>query len=196
MIQSMLSIAVVIGVALLAGFRPAAGPLAWIAAIGVLAMITFALTWLSVALGLVSQSIETASNLPMFLVLLPFLGSGFAPTHSMPAGVRWFAENQPFTPVIETFRGLLLGSPIGSNAVIAAAWCAGIALLSPLVKEAVQPQGLAAQVSLPARQRGDSQSQRLRIPAIMAQRGPGQVTAVLPRRPWPGTRAAGPAARC
>ena len=95
-------------------------------------MITFALTWLSVALGLVSQSIETASNLPMFLVLLPFLGSGFAPTHSMPAGVRWFAENQPFTPVIETLRGLLLGGPIGSNAVIAAAWCAGIALLSYL----------------------------------------------------------------
>ena len=111
MIQTMLSMAVVIGVALLVGFRPTAGPVDWVAAIGVLAMITFALTWLSVALGMVSKSVETASNLPMSLMLLPFLGSGFVPTDSMPAGVRWFAEYQPFTPVIETLRGLLTGHP-------------------------------------------------------------------------------------
>ena len=86
MIQTMLSMAVVIGVALLIGFRPTAGPVDWLAAVGVLAMITFALTWLSVALGMVSKSVETASNLPMFLMLLPFLGSGFVPTDSMPAG--------------------------------------------------------------------------------------------------------------
>ena len=111
MIQTMLSMAVVIGVALLVGFRPTAGPVDWIAAIGVLAMITLALTWLSVALGMVSKSVETASNLPMFLMLLPFLGSGFVPTDSMPAGVRWFAENQPFTPIMETLRGLADGHP-------------------------------------------------------------------------------------
>jgi ABC-2 type transport system permease protein len=132
MIQSMLSIVVVLGVALLIGFRPTAGPVAWIAVIGVLAMTTFALTWLSVAFGLVSKSVEAASNLPMLLVLLPFLGSGFVPTHSMPAGLRWFAEYQPFTPVTETLRGLLLGAPIGNNAIISAAWCAGIALLAYL----------------------------------------------------------------
>jgi ABC-2 type transport system permease protein len=132
MIQTMLSIAVVIGVALLVGFRPTAGPGDWITAIGVLAMITLALTWLSVALGMVSKSVETASNLPMFLMLLPFLGSGFVPTDSMPAGVRWFAEYQPFTPATETLRGLLLGTPIGNNAIIAVAWCAGIALLGYL----------------------------------------------------------------
>jgi ABC-2 type transport system permease protein len=132
MIQAMLSIAVVIGVALLTGFRPTAGPLAWMAAIGVLAMITFALTWLSVALGLVSKSVETASNSPMFLVLLPFLGSSFVPTHSMPAGLRWFAQYQPFTPATETLRGLLMGTPIGHNAIIAIAWCAGIALFAYL----------------------------------------------------------------
>jgi ABC-2 type transport system permease protein len=68
----------------------------------------------------------------MFLLLLPFLGSAFVPTDSMPAGLRWFAEYQPFTPATETVRGLLLGTPIGSNAVIAVAWCAGIALLSYL----------------------------------------------------------------
>ena len=68
----------------------------------------------------------------MFLTLLPFLGSGFVPTDSMPAGLRWFAEYQPFTPVIETLRGLLLGTPIGSNAVIAIGWSVGIALASYL----------------------------------------------------------------
>ncbi|MDQ6898213.1 MAG: ABC transporter permease [Candidatus Dormibacteraeota bacterium] len=129
MIQTMLSLAVVIGVALLMGFRPSAGPLAWIAAIGLLAMVTFALIWLCVALGLVSKSVETASNLPMFLMLLPFLGSGFVPTGSMPAGVRWFAEYQPFTPVIETLRGLLTGTPIGNSAILAVAWCAAITVV-------------------------------------------------------------------
>jgi ABC-2 type transport system permease protein len=132
MIQGMLSIAVVVGVALLTGFRPTAAPAAWMAAIGVLAMITFALTWLSVALGLAAKTVEAASNTPMFLILLPFLGSGFVPTRSMPAGLRWFAEYQPFTPVTETLRGLLLGTPIGDNAMISAAWCAGIALLAYL----------------------------------------------------------------
>ena len=113
MIQTMLSMAVVIAVALLVGFRPTASAAEWIGVVGVLAMIAFALIWLSVALGMVSDSVETASNLPMPLVFLPFLGSGFVPTDSMPTGLRWFAEYQSFTPVIETLRGLLLGSPIG-----------------------------------------------------------------------------------
>jgi ABC-2 type transport system permease protein len=95
-------------------------------------LITFAITWLSVALGLVSGSAETASNLPMFLMILPFLGSGFVPAHSMPAGLRWFAEYQPFTPVIQTVRGLLAGGPIGDNAIMAIAWGVGIAALSYL----------------------------------------------------------------
>jgi ABC-2 type transport system permease protein len=132
MIQSMLGVAIVFGIAALIGFRPTASVAAWIAAIGVLAMISFALIWLSVALGLVSKNVETASNLPMFLLLLPFLGSGFVPTDSMPAGLRWFAEYQPFTPATQTVRGLLMGTPIGNNAIIAVAWCAGIALLSYL----------------------------------------------------------------
>ena len=118
MIQTMLSTAVVIGVALLIGFRPNAGLAEWIATVGVIAMTTFALTWLSVALGMVSKSVETASNLPMPLLLLPFLGSGFVPTDSMPVGLRWFAEYQPFTPVIETLRGLLLSTSIGNSAFI------------------------------------------------------------------------------
>ncbi|MEH1058588.1 ABC transporter permease [Micromonospora sp. CPCC 206171] len=132
LVQTMLCIAVLLGVALAIGFRPTATPLEWLAAAGVLVAITFALIWLSVALGLVSDSVETASNLPMFLILLPFLGSGFVPTDTMPAGLRWFADHQPFTPVTETLRGLLLDSGIGNSAAIALAWCAAISLLSYL----------------------------------------------------------------
>ena len=73
---------------------------------------------------------ESASNLPMFLTLLPFLGSGFVPTASMPVGLRWFAEYQPFTPVTETVRGLLVGGPVASHALVSAAWAVGIALVS------------------------------------------------------------------
>jgi ABC-2 type transport system permease protein len=131
-IQTLLSMAVVIGVALAIGFRPSARPLQWIAAAGVLTMLVLALTWLSVALGLASKTVESASNAPMPLMLLPFLGSGFVTTQSMPAGLRWFAENQPFTPVINTLRGLLLGTPIGNSAIIAIAWSAGIALVGYL----------------------------------------------------------------
>jgi len=132
MIQTMISIAVVIGVALLLGFRPTAGLAEWIVATGLLAMITFAVIWLSVALGMVSKSVETASNLPMPLVLLPFLGSGFVPTDSLPAGLRWFAEYQPFTPIIETLRGLLMGTPIDNSGALSVAWCVGIALVGYL----------------------------------------------------------------
>jgi len=127
-IQAAFSVAVVIGVALLVGFRPVAGLGGWLATAGFLMVVTFALVWLSVALGQVSKSVETASNLPMLLVLLPFLGSGFVPTDSMPAGLRWFAEYQPFTPVIETLRGLLMDEPVGNNAWIALAWSVLIAL--------------------------------------------------------------------
>jgi ABC-2 type transport system permease protein len=125
-LQAMLATGLVIGVALLIGFRPTADAVRWIEAIGVLAMVTFAFTWLAVALGLVSKTPETASNLPLPLLLLPFLGSGFVPTGSMPVGLRWFAEYQPFTPIIETLRSLLIGTPLGLNAVLAVAWCGAI----------------------------------------------------------------------
>jgi ABC-2 type transport system permease protein len=131
-VQTMLSLAVVTGVALLIGFRSNASPVEWVAAAGVLALIAFALTWLCVAFGLVAKTVEAASNLPQPLVFLPFLGSGFVPTDSMPVGLRWFAEYQPFTPIMDTVRGLLLGTAIGSSGVIAVAWCVGIALVGYL----------------------------------------------------------------
>lgn len=129
MIQAALATALVLIVALLIGFRPTTGPVEWLVAAGVVALTAFAISWLSVALGMSTKSVETASNLPMILTLLPFVGSGFVPTETMPDGLRWFAENQPFTPIIETLRGLLFGTPIGDRGLIAVAWCLGIALL-------------------------------------------------------------------
>ena len=131
-IQTMLSLVVVTGVALAIGFRPDTGAMQWAAALAVLVMITVALTWVAVAMGTVAKSVETASNLPMLLLFLPFLGGGFVPTESLPSGVRWFAEYQPFTPFIETLRGLLLGTPMGNSAVLTIAWCVAISLGSYL----------------------------------------------------------------
>ena len=132
LIQTLASIAVVTGVALALGFRPTADPVHWLAAVGLLTLFAFALIWLATALGLAAKSVETASNTPMFLTLLPFLGSGFVPTATMPTGLRQFAQYQPFTPVTETLRGLLTGTPIGTNAIAAVAWSVGIALASYL----------------------------------------------------------------
>jgi ABC-2 type transport system permease protein len=122
-IQTLLAIVIVMFVAVLIGFRSTTGPIEWLAATGLLALTAVAISWLSVALGMSASSVETASNTPMFLVILPFLSSGFVPTESMPPGLSWFAEHQPFTPLIETVRGLLLGTPIGNSGVIAVGWC-------------------------------------------------------------------------
>jgi ABC-2 type transport system permease protein len=132
LIQTLSGMAVITAVALLVGFRPNASPVEWTAAIGLLTMFSLALIWLAAALGLNAKSVETASNTPTLLVLLPFLGSGFVPTDSMPAAIRWFAEYQPFTLVTETLRGLLLGTAIGNDAVIALVWCVVIGLVSYL----------------------------------------------------------------
>ncbi|MCP3804076.1 ABC transporter permease [Allokutzneria sp. A3M-2-11 16] len=129
-IQTMVSIALVVGVALLMGFRPTAGPLDWLGAFGLLLAMTFAMTWLAAAFGLVSKGPESASNAPMPLMFLPMLGSGFVPPERMPGAVRWFAEHQPFTPIIETLRGLLMGTPlVGGTGALALGWCALIALI-------------------------------------------------------------------
>jgi ABC-2 type transport system permease protein len=123
LVQTALGLAIVIAIAVAVGFRPTATPVEWLAAAGVMAMVSLGVIWVSLACGLVTRSVEAASNLPMPLMLLPFLGSGFVPTDSMPTAVRWFAQYQPFTPVMETLRGLLLGTAIGSNAILAVAWC-------------------------------------------------------------------------
>jgi ABC-2 type transport system permease protein len=132
LLQTLAVLVLVTAVALAIGFRSSASALEWIAAVGVLALFALALIWLSAALGLAAKSVETASNTPMFLTLLPFLSSGFVPTHTMPDGLRQFAEYQPFTPVAQTLRGLITGTPIGNHAIAAIAWSVGIALASYL----------------------------------------------------------------
>ncbi|WP_022884775.1 ABC transporter permease [Glaciibacter superstes] len=127
-IQAMIAVALVLGVGLLIGFRPTATPIEWIAAVGMIALIAFAVTWIAVGMGMQSKSVETASNLPLILMLLPLLGSGFVPTDSLPAGLAWFAQYQPFTPFIEAIRGLLLGTPLGWNPVLAIGWAVVIAV--------------------------------------------------------------------
>ncbi len=130
LLQTLGVLVIVDGVALAMGFRSSASALGWLAAAGVLALFALALIWLSAALGLAAKSVETASNTPMFLTLLPFLSSGFVPTASMPAGLRQFAEYEPFTPVTQAVRGLLTGGPVGGHAMAAVAWSVGIALAS------------------------------------------------------------------
>jgi ABC-2 type transport system permease protein len=132
MLMTLAQLAVVVGVALLVGFRPDASPVEWLATLGLLAGTTFALVWFTVALGLSAKTVEVASNTPMPLMLLPFFGSAFVPTESMPTGLRLFAEHQPFTPIMETLRGLLLGTAIGSSGWVALGWCAVIAAVGYL----------------------------------------------------------------
>jgi ABC-2 type transport system permease protein len=132
LIRTLISVVLVIGVALLIGFRPTAGPAQWLAAFGFIGLLTLALTWLAIAFGMSAKSVAGANSSTLLLQFGPFISSGFVPPDTMPAGVRWFAENQPFTSMIETLRGLLLGTPIGNSAYIATAWCVAIALVGYL----------------------------------------------------------------
>lgn len=127
--QTAAAVAIVLLVAVLIGYRPEADAVGWLGALGILTLLTIALTWLCVALGLAADSVETASNTPMFLMLLPFLSSAFVPTDSMPAGLAWVAENQPFTPIIDTLRASLEGTSPGTDAWWAVGWCVVITAL-------------------------------------------------------------------
>lgn len=126
-VQAIIAVALVLGVGLLVGFRPSAGAVDWVAAAALVGFFAFAISWLAVAMGMQAKSVETASNWPLLLTFLPFLGSGFVPTGSMPDWMQWFAQYQPFTPFIEAVRGLLLGAPIGWNPALAIVWCLVIA---------------------------------------------------------------------
>jgi len=128
LLRTMISGTVVIAVALLLGFRPTAGPAGWTAAAGMFALLTLALTWLTVAFGLLAKTPAGANSLALIPAVLPFVSSAFIPTAAMSGPVRWFAQNQPFTPIIDTLRGLLTGTGIGHSAIIAIAWCAGLTL--------------------------------------------------------------------
>jgi ABC-2 type transport system permease protein len=132
MVQTALALATVFGVAFLLGLETAASAMQWLGLIGLLALLSFAMIWFAVVLGLAIPNPEAASNWPMIFILLPFVGSGFVPVESMPTGLRWFAEYQPFTPIMNAFRGLLAGSPDGSDMLWAIGWCVVIGLVGYL----------------------------------------------------------------
>jgi ABC-2 type transport system permease protein len=127
--QTLLAMGVLLGVAVAIGFRPHAGALGWLGAIGIAALTAWAMTWVAMAMGLSAKTPETASNLPMPIILLPFLSSAFVPATSMSPGLRQFAEYQPFTPITQTLRGLLTGTHIGSDWIAALAWCLALTVV-------------------------------------------------------------------
>jgi ABC-2 type transport system permease protein len=129
MLRSLIAIAALVGVAFAMGFRPAASFGAWLGAIGLIVLVSFATSWITVALGLAAKSPESAGFVTVPLIMLPFLSSAISPADTMGPGVRQFAEYQPFTPIIESLRGLLTGEPSASSAIVAVAWCVGIALI-------------------------------------------------------------------
>ncbi|MED7949618.1 ABC transporter permease, partial [Streptomyces sp. BE303] len=129
-LQSVASVVLVGAVGVAIGFRSTdATALEWLAAFGLLVLFALAFTWIAVGMGLISPNAEAASNNALPMILLPLLSSAFVPIHSMPGWFQPIAEYQPFTPAIETLRGLLLGSEIGHNGWLAVAWCLGLAAL-------------------------------------------------------------------
>jgi ABC-2 type transport system permease protein len=126
--RTMLSVGLVLGVALLMGYRPGAGPLAWLGMAGVVALLALALNWLAVAVGLSAKTAEGTGGFTIVVQVLPFVSSAFVTPESMSGAVRWFAQHEPFTPVIDTIRALLSGTSAGGSAGLAVAWCAGLAL--------------------------------------------------------------------
>jgi ABC-2 type transport system permease protein len=129
-LQSIMSVVLVGAVAVAIGFRSTdATVLEWLAAFGLLVLFAMALTWIAVGMGLISPNAEAASNNALPLILLPLLSSAFVPVDAMPGWFQPIAEYQPFTPAIETLRGLLLGSEIGHNGWLAVVWCLGLAVL-------------------------------------------------------------------
>jgi ABC-2 type transport system permease protein len=123
LVRNLFATAVVIGVALLVGFRPTANPIEWLGALGLIALFILAITWLYAGVGLAANSTAAASGYGFALLFVPYLSSAFVPTDTMPGWLRPVAEHQPITPIIDTIRGLLTGTPIGENGVLAIGWC-------------------------------------------------------------------------
>lgn len=129
-VSNFISLALIVGVALLMGFRSSAGVTAWLGVVGILALFTLALTWLAVIPGLTAKSIDGASAFAYPLIFLPFISSAFVPTATMPGPVRWFAQNQPVTSIVESLRHLMEGQPVGGAIWTALAWCTGLAVVA------------------------------------------------------------------
>jgi ABC-2 type transport system permease protein len=129
-VANLVSLVLVVLVALAMGFRSGAGVLSWLAALGILVLFTLALTWLAVVPGLTATSLDGVSGFSYPLVFLPFISSAFVPTAGMPGPVRWFAENQPVTPIVATLRALFAERPVGDDGWLAVAWCTGLLIVA------------------------------------------------------------------
>ena len=129
LVANLISLVVVVAIALLMGFRSGAGVLSWLAVLGILVLFTLALTWLAVIAGLSAKSMDGATAFSYPLIFLPFISSAFVPTASMPGPVRWFAENQPVTSIVNSVRALFAQQPVGTELWVALAWCAGILVI-------------------------------------------------------------------
>lgn len=127
-----LTVAIIFGVGFAMGFRTQAGVLAWLAVLGILTLFTLALTWLAAIAGLSGKSVDGATAFSYPLIFLPFISSAFVPTGTMPGPVRWFAENQPVTSIVNSIQALFAGEPIGSEIWVALAWCVGILVVAYL----------------------------------------------------------------
>jgi ABC-2 type transport system permease protein len=130
LVANVISLVVVVGVALLMGYRTGASVAAWLAVAGILVLFTLALTWIAVIPGLSAKSVDGASAFSYPLIFLPFISSAFVPTDTMPGPVRWFAENQPVTSIVNTIRDLFAGQPVSGDIWVALAWCVGILLVA------------------------------------------------------------------
>lgn len=128
LVSNAISVAVILLVALIMGFRSSAGILSWLAVAGILALFTLALTWIAAIVGLSAKSVDGATAFSYPLIFLPFISSAFVPTASMPGPVRAFAENQPVTSIVNALRALLSSEPVGGDIWAALAWCLGILL--------------------------------------------------------------------
>lgn len=137
LVANLISLVIVMGVAVLMGFRTEVGVLPWLAVAGILILFTLALTWIAVIPGLTAKSVDGASAFSYPLIFLPFLSSAFVPTATMPGPLRWFAEHQPVTSIVNTIRSLLAGQPVGTDIWIALAWCVGILVVAYLVATAL-----------------------------------------------------------
>jgi ABC-2 type transport system permease protein len=129
-VANLISLALVVLVAVAMGFRSGAGLLAWLAVLGILVLFTLALTWLAVIPGLAAKSVDGVSGFSYPLIFLPFVSSAFVPTDGMPGPVRWFAQHQPVTSIVNTIRALYAGQPVGGDGWIAIAWCLGLLLIA------------------------------------------------------------------
>ncbi|MFD6755135.1 MULTISPECIES: ABC transporter permease [Micromonospora] len=127
--RNLVATTLVLAVAVAIGFRPAVAPLRWLAAAGLLVLFVLAVSWVSAAFGLLARTPEAASGYTFLVMFLPYPSSAFVPVETMPRWVRGFAEHQPVTPVIESLRGLLLDTPVGSAPAHALAWFLGILAL-------------------------------------------------------------------